>query len=532
MTQTAYKTCSTSTDYETPIEYLIKNHPLPITLSNTIEIEVILALLTSLFILVPLCYIPASFVSFLVKERVCKSKHLQIVSSVSPYLYWFATYTWDMFLYSILTLFILAAFFAFGNSAKVFISTPESTLCLLALLFTYGLSCIPLSYFYSLYFDNYSTAQISIMVLNFLTGFVFVLAYYVMISIPQTKKLGELLVNLFRFFPPYNIGEGLINLSATYYYNEILGEHRMYFDWSVTGRNIAFMTLEAIGYFSIILLTEFSLLRNFFYMIDRYRVANTTVPPPLHGKLDEDVIIEQDRVAKIDIKLINTHNNNHHLIPNPTSNLSSESINHSNNVPSSVDNNVEDENRNDDLEYGEDQNASLTCSLLIRNLIKTYPSSLFGGTPKYAVRGISLGCYDGERFGLLGINGAGKTTTLSILTGDFQPTSGDVFISGKPLSDPATMSMIGYCPQVDPLLDLMNGYETLWFFGRIRGIPIDILDARIKKLIKQVGLQRFALKPCGTYSGGNKRKLSLAVALIGDPKVLLLDEVIYIYYIY
>jgi ABC-type multidrug transport system ATPase subunit len=162
--------------------------------------------------------------------------------------------------------------------------------------------------------------------------------------------------------------------------------------------------------------------------------------------------------------------------------------------------------------------------------VKTYPASIFGGTPKYAVRGVSLACYDGERFGLLGINGAGKTTTLSILTGDFQPTSGEVYIAGKPLSDPATMSMIGYCPQVDPLLDLMNGYETLWFFGRIRGIPVDLLELRIKKLIKQVGLQRFADKPCGTYSGGNKRKLSLAVALIGDPKVLLLDEVISIIY--
>jgi len=106
-----------------------------------------------------------------------------------------------------------------------------------------------------------------------------------------------------------------------------------------------------------------------------------------------------------------------------------------------------------------------------------------------------------------------------------QPTSGEVYIGGKPLSDPATMSMIGYCPQVDPLLDLMNGYETLWFFGRIRGIPKEVLEKRVNDLILQVGLERFAHKPCGTYSGGNKRKLSLAVALIGDPRVLFLDEV-------
>lgn len=77
---------------------------------------------------------------------------------------------------------------------------------------------------------------------------------------------------------------------------------------------------------------------------------------------------------------------------------------------------------------------------------------------------------------------------------------------------------------MDPLLELMTGFETLWFFGRIRGIdPVD-LKKRVDDLILQVGLLKFAHRPCGRYSGGNKRKLSLAVALIGDPKLLLLDE--------
>jgi len=117
---------------------------------------------------------------------------------------------------------------------------------------------------------------------------------------------------------------------------------------------------------------------------------------------------------------------------------------------------------------------------------------------------------------------------LYILTGDIQCTSGDIYIYDQSLTSnlSTTMTMIGYCPQVDPLLDLMNAYETLWFFGRIRNIPTEILEIRIQTLIKQVGLKPFAHKVCGSYSGGNKRKLSLAVALIGDPSVLLLDEVI------
>lgn len=77
---------------------------------------------------------------------------------------------------------------------------------------------------------------------------------------------------------------------------------------------------------------------------------------------------------------------------------------------------------------------------------------------------------------------------------------------------------------MDPLLDLMTGYEMLWFFGRIRGMDPILLEQRVQSLIDQVGLRPFANKICGRYSGGNKRKLSLAVALIGDPSVLLLDE--------
>lgn len=181
------------------IKYVAKDHPLPITAQQALAIRVILSLLTAIFILVPLCYIPAAFVAFLVKERVSKSKHLQIVSGVSPYLYWLATYVWDMTLFAILTLFIIIAMFMFGtNVAQVFIGSVESTLALFCLLLVYGASSIPLCYLYSFWFVNFSTAQIAIMVINFMTGFVTVLAYYIMISIPKTAATGAKLVHLFR----------------------------------------------------------------------------------------------------------------------------------------------------------------------------------------------------------------------------------------------------------------------------------------------------------------------------------------------
>ena len=449
--------------------YVNRNHPLPLTTMQSLEIKVVLSILTSLFMLIPLCYIPAAFVTFVIKERASKSKHLQIVSSVSPYVYWTATYLWDMCMYSILTAFVLIAFCIYGKSASaIFVGDAESAMAVFLLTFLYGLSSIPLSYIYSFAFENHSSGQISIMAINFMTGFVAVLAYYVLTSIPSTTEAGNNVVNFFRAFPPYNIGEGLVNLSVHYYRNYILGEHVSALNWYVTGRNIVIMSIEAVVYMAIVLLSESDALRRFSYQLDAYCLHFSSAALKFEDIEDEDVVNEKQRLQA--------------LRP--------------------------------------DQQA-----LYIQGLEKTYPSYTLRGEPKHALRGLNLGCAVGEVFGLLGVNGAGKSTTMGILTGDIFASSGSVFIAGLPLSNSITRSLIGYCPQQDPLLDLMTGHETLTFFGRIRGVDTVALEKKVHELIEAVGLKKIAHKPCGTYSGGNKRKLSFAVALIGDAKVLFLDEV-------
>uniref|UniRef100_A0A8B9K9Q2 ATP-binding cassette, sub-family A (ABC1), member 12 n=1 Tax=Astyanax mexicanus TaxID=7994 RepID=A0A8B9K9Q2_ASTMX len=118
-----------------------------------------------------------------------------------------------------------------------------------------------------------------------------------------------------------------------------------------------------------------------------------------------------------------------------------------------------------------------------------------------AVKDLSFGIPAGECFGLLGVNGAGKTTTFKMLTGDISPTNGS-----------ATEGInIGYCPQVDALDDLLTGEEHLYFYARIRGIA-----KREIHTVRQTAYDR--------YSCGTRRKLSTALALIGQPQILLLDE--------
>uniref|UniRef100_S4RYR0 ABC transporter domain-containing protein n=1 Tax=Petromyzon marinus TaxID=7757 RepID=S4RYR0_PETMA len=140
--------------------------------------------------------------------------------------------------------------------------------------------------------------------------------------------------------------------------------------------------------------------------------------------------------------------------------------------------------------------------------------------PLVAVDGISVGIPAGECFGLLGFNGAGKTTTFKMLTGEETATSGDAVIGGYSiLTDIRKVQQrIGYCPQFDGLLEHMTGRETLWMYARLRGVP----ERLIPWATRTGRVPRVA--PPHRRSGGTKRKLSTAVALMGSPPVVFLDE--------
>jgi len=124
------------------------------------------------------------------------------------------------------------------------------------------------------------------------------------------------------------------------------------------------------------------------------------------------------------------------------------------------------------------------------------------------------------------VNGAGKTTTMSILTGDFLPTSGEATVHGYDVIRQLVevRREIGYCPQFDPLLDLMTAREHLQMFARLRGLPAHKIQPVVNSLLDRLGLRAFENQTTEGYSGGTKRKLSLAIALIGDPSVIFLDE--------
>jgi ATP-binding cassette subfamily A (ABC1) protein 1 len=165
--------------------------------------------------------------------------------------------------------------------------------------------------------------------------------------------------------------------------------------------------------------------------------------------------------------------------------------------------------------------------ILLKGLRKVYPpGSASKAKAKVAVKDLSFGVPQGECFGFLGINGAGKTSTLKMLTGSIAPTKGLACLGGFDLLvEPAEcFALIGYCPQCDALLDLLTTREHLELFARIKGVPESVVDALVMEKLRQLDLTSLEHKLAGTLSGGNKRKLSVAVSLIGSPPIVFLDE--------
>jgi ABC-2 type transport system ATP-binding protein len=144
----------------------------------------------------------------------------------------------------------------------------------------------------------------------------------------------------------------------------------------------------------------------------------------------------------------------------------------------------------------------------------------------YAVQGINLRVEPGEIYGFLGPNGAGKSTTIHMLTTLLPPTSGTAFVAGYDIvkDGPSVRGSIGAALQEAALDPYLTGREHLRLQSGLHGIPKREREERSDELLSRVGLTRAADRKVQTYSGGMKRRLDLALALVHRPRILFLDE--------
>ncbi|XP_036594650.1 ATP-binding cassette sub-family A member 3-like [Trichosurus vulpecula] len=428
----------------------------------------------------------STFSIMAVSERVIKAKHIQFVSGVYVVHFWLSSLLWDLIVFFIPCLLLLGVFKIFDVKAFTEDNHPADILLMLML---YGWSIIPLMYLMSFLFMAGATAFIRLIMFNFFSGIITLIILYVTsIHVLKLEKLSELLDRLFLILPNHSLGMCLSSFYSNF-------ETRKY----CTSSNIAALhcEMEDIKY------------EDDFYAWESPGIGRFMTSLIVSGFVFLMLLLSIETNFLWKLKLLISHlfrTRNWAQVHSKESDLPR-------------DEDVENESKKIEESLPE---LLLSTPLVVKQLTKVYGIRV----PFLAVNRISLTVQKGECFGLLGFNGAGKTTTFKMLTGDEAITSGKAFIDGYNINThiKKVRQRIGYCPQFDALLDHMTGRETLVMYARLRGIPERYINSLVKDVLQELLLEPHSDKLIKTYSGGNKRKLSTGIALLGEPSVVFLDE--------
>ncbi|CAG2117502.1 unnamed protein product, partial [Medioppia subpectinata] len=470
---------------------------------------------------ITLPFLAASYIIYPIIERVSKSKALQLMTGLSSAVYWLTNYLFDI-LNHLLAITLLSLVVYMFDVNQAFFKGWQSGTAFFLLLLAFGLSSISIAYCLSFWFNSSPIGFSLLLVFYLVFGFIVNAIYsglYLMTTggaalAGPTTTMGTkqedgflLIIHAFRLIPIFSLNYGftkiyMINVNKQLcakqmdairessghlwpantfptewpdrwpaffpdapLYNQMTSckyLNPLILNPAGIGRELIGLIVSALLFIIVLLIIE----ENLCLMFSRKNYS-----PNLHlvsnGSQDADVLAERQRVDQV--------------------------------------------MKSPELRAQE--------GIVVVNLCKSFDNF-------QAVDHLTFGVHKNECFGLLGVNGAGKTTTFSMLTGELFPDDGNAYIDSVDLvQQPKSFGRrIGYCPQFDALLDRLTGEELLYLFARLRGIPAEHIDAAITAVIHAIDLQLHCKHTTKNYSGGNKRKLSLGLAIIGRPALVFLDE--------
>ncbi|XP_009634881.2 ATP-binding cassette sub-family A member 12 [Egretta garzetta] len=456
-------------------------HPYPGGQSQEqVMLNSLLDIIVSMSVLVGYSITTASFVLYVVKEHQTKAKQLQHISGIGMTSYWVTNFVYDLVLFTVpigLSIGVISSFQipAFCNN--------NNLLAVFLLLLLFGYATFSWMYLLAGFFKETGMAFIVYVCVNLFFGINTIITHSVVFLLSQEKAmdqglhdLAENLRHVFLMFPQFCFGYGLIELSQD---QALVGFLKAYgvdypdktFELDKTTSKLFAMFIQGTVFFAIRLTVHDRMIQRLWnnileFLFDRVHGKASLLSTAVEE--DGDVQAERNRV----------------------------------------------ESGKADFDVVQLQNLTKIYHLPHKRIV--------------AVKNISLGIPAGECFGLLGVNGAGKTTIFKMLTGDIGASSGRLRVqdhSGS-LNDisEAHWSLFGYCPQEDALDDLLTVEEHMYYYARLHGIPEREIKGVVLQLLHRLNLMAYKDRVTSMCSYGTNRKLSTALALIGNPSILLLDE--------
>ena len=461
------------------------NYPFPITYREKTNTKKRNNFALVFFVSIAFTLIPSNFITIIIKERESNNKHLQIISGISLFSYWINNYIFELLKYYFIGGVGILIIYLFDFYKKY--------LCYLYLF--YGPSMISFTYLLSCIFKSESSGQNIIILINFVFGALGGSVVLMIRIYDMTAKYAIKVIKILRLFPSFCFCYGfneLLNYVHIYYtdygiyedFNEEFNENHL-INLHYIGMDLLYMGIETILYILLLILYEnFSLI---YYFIFKNKIENLR-------KNNQNLKHKRDEVSDVN-ELIK------------------------------FDTIVNQEN----IKANEKDLISKGYAIIVQNLSKYFYKNIFTrfkGKKIKAVNNLSFCLEYGECFGFLGINGAGKTTTFKCLSNELFPDKGKIIIDNKELSTKfnSIRSLIGYCPQFDAIFEFLTVYENLEFYAKLKGMKRDKMDDIINALIYEMNLVNYKNIISGKLSGGNKRKLSVSIAMICNPPIILLDE--------
>ena len=440
----------------------IINEPLPYTKKEIKDKQRRNEAMILFFISLSFTLIPSNFITIIIKERENNSKHLQIISGISLFSYWFNNYLFELVKYYVIGGICILLLYCFKFYQDY----------LYILYLEYGPAMISFTYFFSLIFKSEEKGQTVVLLINLIIGALGGSAVIIMRLREELVKYAQDIIYIFRIIPSF---------CFCYGYNQLIRRNELFqvdlkikklplttknnpsdiLKLKYMGSDCIYLAVESLVYLLILIIFE-----------------------------NSKIIFRSclNIKKKKSIKEIVVNNNE---------------------IKISIPNNVNDTFVKNEIIKAKNPNEQKKYAIKVQSLVKTFYGGTFGfkilncSKPINAVNNISF-CLDyGEIFGFLGVNGAGKTTTFKCLSNELFPTSGTIYIDEYEITKNFNKirNLIGYCPQFDAIFEYLTVYENLEFYGLIKGARKNKIKSIINALIEEINLLPFKNTVSGKLSG-------------------------------